>query len=788
MNNILQLLKSGMKTLKRERFFGMVNIFGLAIGMFCFLITALYVKDELTHDKWHQHSDRIYLPQQGMITPNGSINLLPAYATGAAWKAESPGVEEVVNISFAKTSKYTVNEIEFETKSLFYSTGALFKVFDFTLSVGDEKTALAEPNSVVISEAVARKHFRGRNSLGEFIEIDGLGAYRVSGVLNKIPSNSHLQFEFILPVDFNKGDYEGLESNWQLGQGLFYLLMDKNYSVDQLRADTEAIFKKNKEEHSAFEFSFLKFSELYLAGSTGRSGSGMFGGQERYIIIFSVVGTLILLVASFNYINLTTSRSFARAKDLVVRKILGASKARLIGFQIGETLFMSILALVIAIISLEVSLPSLNSLIGKNLSLDIVNDPSLLLLPLLLLLLVVMLSGIYPALIGSKLNLLSALKGNSPKAKGSIIRKGLIVLQFAICTGVLATALIIRSQANYLIQKDLGYNTENLLTIDVRRGGMFGKYQAFKNELERSTQIEMVSSGPLPKSNGVMILDIGEGENKTSQFVSYGSADKEFVEIGGLKLISGQSFSQLDESQLENAALINEAALALFDLDVEGAINQVLPGSTAKVVGVLQDFHLNSTKNAISPLLILYGPTNLSNILIRYKAGNVDNVLEYAEQQWDELGATAPFKYELIDTYFEDAFKREETLVSIFDGLTIMLVLIATLGLFALAVFEGQLIEKELSIRKVLGASQASLIKRLNLRFLSPILIAFLVAIPITQYLIKGWLESFAYRIESTSMIYTVSAGVILLLSFSMLTIQGMIGVRKNPVDVLRNE
>ncbi|MFT6873669.1 MAG: putative ABC transport system permease protein, partial [Roseivirga sp.] len=213
MNNIFRFVKSGMKSLKRERFFGMVNIFGLAIGMFCFLITALYVKDELTHDRWHQNSDRIYLPRQGMITPNGSINLLPAYATGAAWKAESPGVEEVVNISFAKTRKYTVNEIEFETKSLFYSTGALFKVFDFTLSVGDEKTALSEPNSIVISEAMARKHFRGRNALGEFIEIDGLGAYRVSGVLNKIPSNSHLQFEFILPVDFNKGDYEGLESN-----------------------------------------------------------------------------------------------------------------------------------------------------------------------------------------------------------------------------------------------------------------------------------------------------------------------------------------------------------------------------------------------------------------------------------------------------------------------------------------------------------------------------------------------------------------------------------------------
>ncbi|MFT6873019.1 MAG: putative ABC transport system permease protein, partial [Roseivirga sp.] len=351
-----------------------------------------------------------------------------------------------------------------------------------------------------------------------------------------------------------------------------------------------------------------------------------------------------------------------------------------------------------------------------------------------------------------------------------------------------ASALIIRSQANYLIQKDLGYNTENLLKIDVRRGGMFDKYQAFKNELQRSTQIEMVSSGPLPVSNGAMIFDIGEGENKTSQFVDYSSSDKEFVEIGGLKVISGQSFSQLDESQLESAALINEAALALFDMDIEGAIDQVIPGSTAKVVGVLKDFHFNSTKTTISPLLILYGPTDLSNILIRYKAGNVDNVLEYAEQQWGDLGATAPFKYELIDTYFEDAFKREETLVSIFDGLTIMLVLIATLGLFALAVFEGQLREKELSIRKVLGASRVALIKKLNLRFLSLILIAFLVAIPITQYLISGWLESFAYRIESTSIIYTISAGIVMLLAFSMLTIQGVISVKKNPADILRNE
>ncbi len=786
MNNIIRFLKTGMKSLKRERFFAWVNILGLSIGMFCFLITALYVKDELTHDKWHDNADRIYFPQQGMVTPNGTMNLLPSFAVGAAWKEESPGVEEVVNISIAKTKKYKVNQTEFETKKLFYSTSELFKVFDFTLSDGNEETALAEPNSVVISHEMAKKHFRGSNPLGDFIEIEGLGSYKVTGVLNKIPSNSHLHFEFVIPIDFNKGDYQGLETNWQFGSGLFYLLVAENYSLDKLKEDTEAIFKKNKEKHADFEFSFTKFSELYLSGRTTRSGSGMFGGQERYIIIFSVVGTLILLVASFNYINLTTSRSFARAKDLVVRKILGASKVRLIAYQMGETFFLSILALVIAIISLEVSLPGLNRLIGKNLSLDISTDPSLLLIPTALLLLVVVLSGIYPALIGSKLNLLNALKGGSPKTKGSVIRKGLTVIQFAICTGVLASALIIRSQANYLIQKDLGYNTENLLTIDVRRGDMFDKYQALKNELLRSTQIEMVSSGPIPQAGGALIFNLGEA--KTSQFVSFGSADKEFVEIGGLEIITGNSFSALEESELTNAVLINEAALSLFDLSLEEAVGQILPDSEYKIAGVLADFHFSSVKSKINPIVIPYDPTQLGNLLIRYKAGNKDDVLAYAERQWDELGATAPFKHKLIDTYFDSAFQREETLVAIFDGLTVMLIVIATLGLFALAIFEGQLREKELSIRKVLGASQLALIKNLNLRFLSLILIAFLVAIPTTQYLIGGWLDSFAYRIESTALIYGVASGVVILLAFILLTVQGAISVKKNPAEVLRSE
>lgn len=788
MNSILRFLKSGFKSIKREHFFALVNILGLSLGMYCFLISSLYVKDELTHDKWHENAERIYLPQQSLITGNGSINLLPSYAIGPAWVAESPGVSDAVNISFAKTNKYSVNSVDYETSQLVYSTSALFRVFDFSLNLGDETKALEAPNGIVISYEMARKHFRNQNALGAFIELANLGTYQVTGVLNKIPSNSHLQFEFILPIDFTKGAYKGLETNWQFGSGLHYLLLEENYSLEQLGEDTKAILKKNKDGHSEFEFSFLKFSELYLKGKTLTNTAGMFGGQEKYIIIFSVVGVLMLLVASFNYINLTTSRSFARAKDLVVRKILGASRGRLIGFQLGETFFVSTLALILTIISLEVTLPSINNLIGKNLSLDIGVDPSVLFLPIAVLLIVVLLSGIYPALVGSKFNLANSLKGNSPKAKGSIIRKSLMVLQFAICTGVLASALIIRYQANYMIEKDLGYNAQNLISVDMRRGGMFEKYNAFKSELERSSQLEMVSSGPIPTSSGAMIMDLGQGDDKTQQFISFGAADKGFVNIGGLKVVAGSTFSDLEESQLENAVLVNEAALELFDLDAETAINETIPNTEYKLVGVVQDYHFSSTKSEIRPLMITYGPDQLSNILLRFKAGNKEEVVAHAQTVWDDLGASEEFKYSLIQTHFEDAFQREEALVSIFDGLTIMLILIASLGLFGLAVFESQLKEKELSIRKVLGASQLVLIKYLNKNFLFLITIAMIIAIPVTQYMISGWLEDFPYRIESTYSIFAISSGIVLSLAILMLTFQGIRTARKNPLDILRND
>lgn len=788
MNKLTQFLKSGIKSLRRERYYAFLNILGLGLGIFCFLLTSLYVKDELTHDKWHTNAENIYLPQQLLETPGGSMMLMPSYAIGQAWADENPGVKDFVNISFEQTKNYKIGEEEFTTKQLFSTSSGLFRIFDFSLERGDEAKALEQPDGIVISHEMADKHFSGENPMGELIEVESLGTYKVTGVLKPIPSNSHLQFEFLVPIDFTKAPYKGVENNWQFGSGLHYLLIEENYDLDQLSQETAEMIKKHTGSEASLSFQFNRFSELYMKGKTIRSGNSMFGGQEKYVVIFSVIGALMLLVAAFNYINLTTSRSFARAKDFAIRKVVGASKARLVAIQLGETFFITLLGLVIAVITLELTMPSINGLIGKNLTLNIQRDPSVLILPAAVLVLVVLLSGLYPALIGSRFNLSNTLKGKTPNSKGSLIRKALIVVQFTICTGVLASALIIRFQANHMINMDLGYNTENIVSIDMRRANMFEKNQAFRNELQRSALIDDMSSGPIPTSDGAMFIDIGEEGNKTKQFFSYGSADQGFVRIAGLKMLAGLPFESFQDSELNNAILLNKAACEMLGYSPEQAIEEIVAGTDFRIVGVVDDFHTNSTKTKIRPMMIKFAPDQLSNVLLRFKAGNQDEVIAYAESIWKQLGATEPIKYDVIENYFDNAFKREEALISIFDGLTIMLITVAGLGLFALAVFESQIREKELCIRKVLGANPFALLRNLNMRFVLLIGLAMIISIPITQYLIKGWLEGFPYRIDSTSLYFALSSGFVLLLAVVMLTLQGVNSVRKNPAEVLRNE
>ncbi|MCE7990518.1 MAG: FtsX-like permease family protein [Roseivirga sp.] len=783
---MLRFIKLGFRSLKRERFFASVNLAGLTLGMFCFLVTALYVRDELLHDKWHENGDDIYRARIEFNRGNGAVfNLFPSINIVEGLKEESPGVVNAVNISLAETAHYLIGRDRFETEKLFYSQPALFSMFDFGLKLGDEQTALEPGKSVVISDKLARKHFGKENPIGELIEIEDKGTYKVTGVLKPIPSQSHLRFDLILPIDFSAVPYVGAKDSWVTGSGLNYFQLQEGYTPEKLKADVIRLLEKHEAKEYGEMYEFARFSELYMGASLMRnSQQNMFGGQMKYIYIFSVVGVLILVVACFNYINLTTARSFARAKEIGVRKIIGASRSRLVLSQMAETFFLALLALVVALIFLELSLGSINAMIGKELDINILNDPQVAILPMVLLLLVVLISGIYPAITASTFNLSTVLKGNNPKSNVSFLRKTLVVLQFLICAGLLSGALVIRGQAEHMVNMDLGYNAQNILSLDLRNDAVYGKYKELRAELEKIPQISKVSGSPMPDLNSVLFIEKDEEGNEVNLSPFYGVADKDFNELFELEIIAGTDFSGVSASELKGATLMNETALK--SLGWEDPIGKKIAGMT--IVGVMKDFLFRSAKNKISPAMIVYNATELGNLQFRFREGDREAVLTQVEEVWNEFAPDEPFVYEEISSFFAGSYTREENLVKIFDVLTLFLAVVAFLGLFALSTFESQLREKEIGIRKVLGASYMNLISTLNRRFMTLILIAMAASVPLSYMFINKWLDDFPYRIDSTVPYFGFALISILLLATLLLSIHGFLNSRKNPASVLRNQ
>ncbi len=782
-----RFIKTGFRSIKRERFCTGVNLLGLTLGMFCFLITALFVRDELTHDQWQSNGANIYRPRNEFNHGNGTtFNLFPTFNKVEGLKAESPGVIDAVNISLNQDDEYQIDNDWFESKKIFYSQSSLFNVFDFSLALGDEKTALEGKDKVVLSAALAKKHFGKENPVGEFITFKKEGTVQVSGVLNPIPGNSHLQFDILMPIDMDDPLYGGGKDDWITGTGLNYFLVQEGYTPEQLKEDVIGLLNKHDASDYADSYIFERFSELYIGSLTMRNNpDNMFGGQVKYIYIFSIIGMLMLLVACFNYINLTTARSFSRARDMGIRKVIGASRNRLIISQMAETLFISVVAMILAIVSIELLMDEINGLIGKQLNLDLTSEPKVLLLPVCLLTVVVLISGIYPAITASSFNLSSVLKGDMPKSNVSRFRRVLVVLQFFICAGLLSGALIIRGQANHLINMELGYNEKNVISLNLAGVTAGPNYNELRTELEKIPFIEQVSGSPLPNLNSVMFIQNDDQGNELNLTPFYGIADKDFNELFELRVIEGTDFNGLTESELTHAALINETAQK--QLGWEDPIGRKLTNDIT-IVGVVQDFIYRSAKNKIDPAVIMYGTEDIRNLQFRFRKGNRAEVLKQAKAAWNSFGTSRLFEYQEVAAFFADSYQKEERLVRIFDVLTIFLITVAFLGLFALSAFESQLREKEVGIRKVLGASYLNLIGILNRRFVVLIAVALITSIPLSYYLINQWLQDFPYQINSVVPYFAIASAGILVMALFMLSMHGFFNSRKNPVEVLRNQ
>jgi len=783
-------LKIAWRNLFRQKAFSFINILGLAIGMACSILILLWVQDELSYDRFHAQADNLY--RITCTTPDikAAVSTAPM---AAALKTQLP---EVVNTArlISSTNVLGVGTRKFAEKRLFFADSTFLELFSFPLLKGDPKTALQRPDGILITEAMAKKYFGKAEALGQIIRKDNQDNFTVTGILANVPANSHLQFDFILPMAFIARTNQDLKEN-QWGNFNFYTYVQfrqntvsSTEALQKLNQQVTRIFKQHlKEMQVAFQLQPVSRIHLH-SNNLLRDVPG--SGSIQYVQIFLVVALFILAVACINFMNLTTARSARRAKEVGLRKVIGARRNQLIGQFLGESTIISLSALVLAIIIIVTLLPLFNNLTDKQLTINF-RDAKFLFSLLGVALVTGLVSGSYPALFLSGFQPVKVLKGQAKTGTGNIIfRNSLVVAQFVVSIILLVGTAVVYKQLHYIQNKHLGFDKENLVYTPVT-GELWNKKPTLKNALNQSpltSNFTIISDLPTNLITGSINIH-WEGKDPQAQpvFPDIG-VDENFISVFNLKLLRGRSFSKALKSDTANF-LVNETALHIMGMEAATAVGKSLAFNNVKgtIIGVVQDFNFKPMQHAIEPLILRYS-TGGGTIVVRTQPNNTQGTIQTLAHISQQLNPSFPFTYNFLDEDIAKLYQSEQRMGTIFNVFAILAIFISCLGLYGLSAFMAEQRTKEIGVRKVLGASVFDIVYLLSKNFTRLLVIAMAIAIPLAWVAMTSWLAGFAYRIG-------LNAGIFLLACFTTLFIAGLtVGYEAikaaitNPVKSLRSE
>ena len=812
---IRNYFKIALRNLVKQRFYSVINILGLAIGLTTCLLITLFVLDELSYDRFHEKADRIqrvYLSYQ-MGGQSGDVAV--AAAPLAQTVAETyPEVENAVR--FRTQGGYTVyrGEDAYREEAVTFADSSLFSVFTIPLLQGDPRTALAQPNTLVISATSAEKYFGAdweqSPLLGETLLVGrDKVPYQVTGIFDDMPTNSHFRFGMFLSMPSLE---ESKTEIWLSNNFYTYLLLRegtdvaalqtklnetfRTYAAPQIEQYANANYEDFLKAGNYFRYRIQPLTDIHLHSNLDSEIEA--NGDIRYVYIFSAIALFVLLIACVNFMNLSTARSAGRAKEVGIRKTLGSMRRQLIGQLLVEALLISFLALLLAILLAEMALPFFNDLAGKQLTIQYLHPWYF--LPLLLgaVIIIGLLAGSYPAFFLSAFRPAKVLKG---KLAGGLnrnwLRSGLVVLQFGISIVLITGTVVIYQQLNHIHNKKLGYDKEHVLVVH-NTYYLGDQAEAFKNEALREPSVTAATlTGYLPanafSNNNSAIFPGKNPESDRTTSVPWFYVDYDYLPTMGMQLAAGRNFSR-DFATDSSTLIINEAAARYFFGDTD-AVGQELsgfgevPGSfeTFTVIGVVQDFHYSTMRQKIMPMVIaLHG--NISALSLRVQPDQVPSALAALEAQWKQFVPDLPFEYSFLDERFNDMYKSEAKLGIIFTVFCSLAIFIACLGLFGLASFTAEQRMKEIGIRKVLGASVGSLVLLFSKDFTKLVLIALLIAVPISYWMMDRWLDDFAYRVTLGVSTFLIGGGIALLIAWLTVGFQSVRAAVANPVDSLRSE
>lgn len=801
-------LKIAWRNLRKYKAISAINLFGLTVGMTCCLLILAYILNEVSYDKQHPFADRTYRISRTFHSDEGVVSLhLGAVAPpfGYYLENEFPEIEKMTRLLSNGNTAFVYGDKRFYEKKVYFADQDFANVFNVQMVKGHPQKALEAPFSIMITEDIAKKYFGNEDPLNKVVKLDNNLPCKVSGVFRAFPSNMHLHPEVLVSFNTLKDSTiygeENLRTNWGNNSFFTYIVLPKTYDPKKLEARFPAFIDKYMhfpEEPPGFQGS--KYSHLYLWPlksihlHSHLDDEVEENGDIKRVYIFSAIALFILLIACINYMNLSTARSVLRAKEIGIRKAVGAERREIILQFLSESVLLCFLAILLAFGLTALLLPWLNTFSGSDLHIQLLFRWQVL-VPLLLTPFVVgLLSGIYPALFMSSFEPARVLKGLFKVGGNLSLRKALVVAQFAVSIVLIISTAVVFRQLRYMQQKSLGFDTDRVITL-FNTAAFGNSFESFRHELLQQPGVKEVGrssripSGRLLDAMGIAV-PAGDTLKPLQLDVKYLSVDYQFIPTYGLKLVAGRNFSTAFATDSSNFVINEAAARDIGFKSPQEAIDKpiVYGGQKGKIIGVAGDFHFESLRQRIPALLMAVLPNQYGRVSIKLAGTNLSGSLAAVENAWRKYLPEVPYSYTFLDEAFGKLYESEQRQKTIFTSFAFIAIFIACLGLFGLSAFTISQRIKEIGIRKVLGAEVSSIVGLLSKDFLRLVGIAALIAFPIAWYAMHKWLEDFAYRIGIPWWLFLIAAVVACAIAFVTISFQAIKAATANPVKSLRTD
>ena len=778
-------IKVAVRNLKKYKGYSFINVLGLSIGMACTILILLWVQDELSFDRFFTNSGRLYRVVDSEKYSNGEESLFsvnpPALAPSLV--NQYPDIENAARLRIVKSSVIHYAEKRFHEDNLTFVDPSFLKMFKLFFISGISNNALSDVSSIVLTQKMAEKYFGNEDPIGKTIRVDNRFDFIVTGVIEDLPSNSHMQIDFLLPFNSIKNFGFTLEG-WNSFAHTTYVLLAKGADYQTVSKKIKnTIIQNGSNEKITITLQPITDIHLYSNNMIGIGGTG----DITQVYIFSVIALLILLLACINFMNLSTARAGNRSKEIGMRKVVGARRKEIIFQFFFESIVFAVISLIFSIIWIFSLLPEFNSLSGKELTFKILNDSGMLLLIFGVAIFTGILSGVYPALILSAFKPVRVLKGSFRLGSGNKkFRKVLVTFQFVLTIVLITGTVAVNRQLHFVQNKSLGFNKDQLLCIKLP-GELNKKFDFIKERLQENEGVMSVAGISYPPSGILSSTDVNdwEGRKSDSPFLIYNlSATYNFVKTMQLKVDQGRFYSREFKTDTALGCVVNEVAVRAMDM--KSPVGKKVLG--LRIIGVIKDFNFTSLHSKIAPLRIFFDPSGIKQLLIRIQPHNMGYTVSSLEKTWNKIAPDFPFEYNFLDEQIDKLYSADQRAGNVINIFSFLALFIACLGMFGLASFTAEQRVKEVGIRKVLGAKLSGIILLLSKEFAKYVLLANLFAWPVAYFVIDHWLQNFAYRIDISWWIFVFSCAIALLIALATVSFQAVKAATANPVESLRYE